>query len=498
MKVPVPGPSALSDMRLPDGFEVVIDKYARYLGEDVIVGGWPTRLVRLSPAAKDMIENCRLVVEGSRRAQVARRLLDAGIVQPRPRGTTHSEADVTVVVPVRARTAMLRRLLESLSGGPPVIVVDDGSADWEENARVAYEGGARFMRHMSCRGPGAARNTALRVIETPLVAFIDSDCVAPPGWLSPLLAHFDDPVVALVAPRIVALPVPKGGFGHLAKYEAARSSLDLGPTEALVGSRGRVPWVPSAALVARRGALGTGFAEDILVGEDVDLVWRLQNAGWHIRYEPSCVVWHEHRSSYRTWAMRKVHYGTSAAVLGKRHGHQVAPVVLAPWAAATWSLLLFQRKGTSALAAVILSVTGGALVRRLPPARRRYRVATHLLARGFAASGLQVASALVRAWWPLTVLASALCRPARRALLVAGTVDAVADWARHRPRMGPFSYMLFRRADDLAYGTGLWWGAVRQKSLEPLLPDLGDRARTLWRRPRLRLLSSPTRSTRTG
>ena len=214
------------------------------------------------------------------------------------------------------------------------------------------------MRHRKTRGPGAARNTALGMVDTPLVAFIDSDCVASSHWLRSLLPHFDDPAVALVAPRIVALDVPHPHSRVVAEYERARSSLDLGPNEALVCRHGLLSWVPSAALVARRAAIGAGFVEDIRAGEDVDLVWRLQDAGWRIRYEPSSMVEHEHRSSYLSWGMRKVRYGTSAAALGRRHGCRVAPVVLSPWAAVTWFLLLVQRKRTTLLAAVVVGGIG--------------------------------------------------------------------------------------------------------------------------------------------
>ena len=58
------------------------------------------------------------------------------------------------------------------------------------------------------------------------MAFIDSDCVPEGGWLEPLLAHFNDPMVAAVAPLI--LPVEVNPPTTLTRYEAVRSSLDRG------------------------------------------------------------------------------------------------------------------------------------------------------------------------------------------------------------------------------------------------------------------------------
>ena len=43
-----------------------------------------------------------------------------------------------------------------------------------------------------------------KLVTTPLVAFLDSDTCPRQGWLDALLPHFQDPRVALVAPRIVA------------------------------------------------------------------------------------------------------------------------------------------------------------------------------------------------------------------------------------------------------------------------------------------------------
>ena len=58
--------------------------------------------------------------------------------------------------------------------------------------------------------------------------------------------HQSHAAVALVAPRIVGL---QKADNLVARYEAVRSSLDLGPVPALIVPRSRVAYVPSAALV---------------------------------------------------------------------------------------------------------------------------------------------------------------------------------------------------------------------------------------------------------
>ena len=48
--------------------------------------------------------------------------------------------------------------------------------------------------------------------------------------------------------------------------------------------------MPTAALVVRRAVLEDGLDTALRYGEDVDLVWRLHDAGWRVRYDPAVVV----------------------------------------------------------------------------------------------------------------------------------------------------------------------------------------------------------------
>jgi cellulose synthase/poly-beta-1,6-N-acetylglucosamine synthase-like glycosyltransferase len=124
------------------------------------------------------------------------RLVQAGMAHPRP---TPQSRPATIVIPVRDRPTDLARLLATLTEPKgrltPLKVVDDGS-------RVPVVGA---LRREVAGGPAAARNDGLRGVETELVAFLDSDTVPPAGWIEQLAGHFDDPLVAAVAPRVRAL-----------------------------------------------------------------------------------------------------------------------------------------------------------------------------------------------------------------------------------------------------------------------------------------------------
>ncbi len=454
--------------RLPDGFRVVLDPRTRRRdGGAALLGGSPLRLLRLAPRARALLTGDALVVTDPTTAALAARLLDTGLAHP---DLAPGRPDqVTVVVPVKDRTAELDRLLRALRADlpdVPLLVVDDGSADPAATARVGAAHGARVIRHATARGPSAARNAGLAAATTTAVAFVDSDCVPVPGWLGVLAAHLADPRLAVVAPRIVALPADRSGW--VGAYEDAVSALDMGPRPAPVAPLTGVSYVPSAALLVRRSALGAGFDEDMQVAEDVDLVWRLAAAGWRVRYDPAAQVAHEHPARTGAWLRRRAFYGTGAALLAQRHGSAVAPVVMSPWSAAAWGLAVLGGKPGAVAAAGVLAGATAKLAPRLgdPPPTG---LAATLVVRGTWAAGRTLARSVTRHHWPLVVplLGS---RRVRRLVAVAATADAAAAWWPHRHEVGPLRFAAGRRLEDLAYGAGLWRGAVAARSVRPLLP----------------------------
>jgi mycofactocin glycosyltransferase len=479
--VPAPPGPRSPQGRLPDGFAVRLDSGTRRRdGGATLLGGSPPRQLRLSARAHALLAADRLVVRDATSAALAGRLLDAGVAAPDlpPAGADAAGEGVTVVIPVRDRTAGTARLLAALRADPAtravaVLVVDDGSADPAALAAVATAAGARVLRSDRTRGPAAARNTGLRAAGTPLVAFLDSDCVPRPGWLAVLRAHLADPRVAVVAPRITALTAAGGWLGA---YEAEVSALDMGPRPAAVRPFSAVAYVPSAALLVRRAALGAGFDETLRVAEDVDLVWRLSAAGWRVRYEPAAAVAHDHRLGTTGWLARRFAYGTGAAPLAARHGAAVAPVVLSPWAALAAAVLVLgagrrPRWLAPAVAAGVLATTSVRVAGRLAgDGPRPLGLSVRLVLGGAGLATRTLARAATRHHWPLAALAAALSPAARRRLAAVALADAVAAWWPHRAAVGPVRFAVARRLEDLAYGAGLWTGALRARDGRALLP----------------------------
>lgn len=466
---PVKDPRAAPGARrlpLPAGFGLALDPSVRAEeGGRVLIGGSPRRVARLSEqAAAELGSMQEGGAAGERARLLARELIDAGMANPRPPSVGAGE--VTVVIPVHERAAELDRCLGALGAGPSVLVVDDGSPDAESVAAVSARHGARLRRLESCGGPAAARNAGLADVDTELVAFLDSDCEPPPGWLDPLVAHLADPEVGVVAPRV--LPVEREHPGVRERYATARSPLDMGGAEGQVTPGGRISYLPTAAIVVRREALSPPFDTDLRFGEDIDMIWRLLDGGWRVRYEPSVVVRHAEPDSWAALLRRRRDYGTSAAPLSRRHGDRVAPARCRPLPGAV-SLLLLSRLLPGAIAVGAL----GALLRAVRG--RAVSLPVTFSVKSFAVSTAQdlvgLGRCATRIWWPVLALAAA-SRRGRRAAAALLLLPPLLEWARSRPPVDPVRWTIASVAEDVAYGSGVWKGCARERTLRPVLPVL--------------------------
>jgi mycofactocin system glycosyltransferase len=428
-------------------------------GGRALIGGSPLKVYRLTNAGAAVVDKIAAGNDVEPRAFVDR-LLDGGVIHPRPGRSALALTDVTVVIPAFRRP--IDSVVAACRGVARIIVVDDASP-----IAIRRPEGVELLRHERNLGPGAARNTGLALVTTPLVAFVDDDIAPPSGWLEPLLGHFNDERVAFVAPRIEST----AGAIALARYERVRSPLDLGREPARVRPRSRVSYVPAAALVMRTEAVreSGGFDAAMRVGEDVDLVWRLEEAGWRGRYEPGVVVGHEPRTTMRRWLEQRFAYGRSAAPLATRHHDAISPLAVSGWSVAAWG---FVAVGHPWAGAAVTAGTAGLLTRKLDGLDEPASESLRLAGLGTLFAGRQIASAITRTWWPIAAAASLVSKRARRIVAAAIIVPALADYLRDQPDLDPAAWIALRALDDAAYGAGVWVGCLREGSCEALRPDL--------------------------
>jgi mycofactocin system glycosyltransferase len=387
-----------------------------------VLAGSPLRMFRTTTAGSQVLDDLQRGASVTESVLVDR-LLDAGAIHPTAASISarHTVDDITVVTP------QLRTDATSHAVHDGRITVDDGSEPPLDGATVRLDENI---------GPAGARNAARPLVTTPLVAFLDADVDASPTWMQALLAHFDDPRVGLVAPRV------RGERG---------SPLDLGDEPGRIRAGTRVSYVPGAALVLRVEAFDAigGFDPTLRFGEDVDLVWRLDEAGWRCRYEPASVVWHRPRPTMTGRLRQHAGYGTSAAPLALRHPGALAPLRCNGWTAFAWAAVAGGHPVVGAATAV---GSAAALPRKLPgvPAMASIRLAM----RGHLQAGRQLAAALRRVWWPIVVIGALVSRRMRWIAVAAILTDPLAT------------------PNDVAYGWGVWSGMRRHRTLAPIVPRL--------------------------
>ncbi|HWF82727.1 MAG TPA: mycofactocin biosynthesis glycosyltransferase MftF [Streptosporangiaceae bacterium] len=479
---------------LPAGFRVELDSWTRQLTEELWFGGSPVRIVRLTPAGQAAWRELQPGRVTSRATGVlARYLTDTGLAHPVP-PTARVTPAVTAIVPVRDRTDLLARCLTAIGRDLQVVVIDDASRDPATVAQIAARLGAKLIRREVNGGPAAARNTGLAALASEgatcdLVAFVDSDCEPSPDWIARLAGHFADPLVAVVAPRITG----RAASTAAGRYTEANGALDLGGRPARVMPKSAVSYVPTAAVLARREALlnvardSRVFDETLRVGEDVDLVWRLHEAGWRIRYDPSVHVAHHEPATWAELLARRYRYGTSTAPLARRHPGDIVHLALQPWPALTVAALLARRPvlAAAAFGGALVStgyrlhradVPRAGLTRATAAATRQTWLGLGRYATQFAApllvAGIAMPSrgdsrghrqGLTRSWGRRAAAASLLLGP------------SLTAWARSPRSLDPVRFTLGRIADDIAYGLGVWSGCVAERTFEPLRPVIAWR-----------------------
>ena len=430
----------------------------------LVFGGSPPRLFRLTDGGVRVFET---VAAGRhvRPGPLVRRFLATGAIHPDVdvAGDVHDLdlATTSVVIPARNPCPVaLAALVAALGAVHEIVVVDDGSTQ-----PIAPLDGATVVRVGTPGGPASARNVGLERCTTEFVVFVDSDVsVDGTDAVATLLAHFVDESVVAVAPRVRSVPTPT----ILGSYEAANSPLDLGARPALVGPGRRVSYVATTMLATRADAVRAvdGFDESLRFGEDVDLVWRLVDAGGMCRYEPRAVVHHEPRRTWRAWARQRVDYGTSAAPLARRHPGLLPAVRLRRLPVATLIAAAIGARRTALLTAISSVGAMTVRLRRMGlPTGPAAVTSTRLALGAHVAIAGQLAEVVRRTWWPIALVASTFSRRARRVAAVAALAGAT--------RSGTPGRLPLRLADDALYGLGVWIGVVREREWQPLSMRFG-------------------------
>lgn len=225
---------------------------------------------------------------------------------------------VSIVLCTRNRPDGVRRTLESLTSlkheNLELIVVDNAPADESTLATVRQfqqvDPRVRYVREPQ-PGLSRARNCGLREASGEYIAFTDDDVRVDPLWVNGLLRGFDrDERVACVTGLVASssLRHPAEQYFDARVWWSSSCEPRLYTQERRLGDSALHPYAAGAFgtganFAARTAVLRTlgGFDECLGAGsptrggEDLDIFVRLLLAGCALSYEPSALVWHDHR-----------------------------------------------------------------------------------------------------------------------------------------------------------------------------------------------------------
>lgn len=232
---------------------------------------------------------------------------------------------VSVIIPTYNRRDLVQRALESVAAQTyrdfEILVVDDGSTD-DTRAVIESRPRVRYMFQENA-GPAKARNVGIRHSRGDLIAFLDSDDLWSPEFLSTqvdVLNRYPD--VALACARCV---VEK----RESKYHPTGQEIVVGD---LYPELYQQSFIRTPATVVRRSCLKEvgDFNESYRWCEDHDL-WLRIAARYPVAYVNRCLVHigrHGDNSSRDLMRQLDVHLTVALEVLEKNYDRRRIPQVV--------------------------------------------------------------------------------------------------------------------------------------------------------------------------
>ncbi len=234
--------------------------------------------------------------------------------------------DLTVVIPTRNAEQLLPACLESaLREGPHAIIVVDGEST-DRTIEVARQYGVTVISDEG-RGLPVARQLGAELAETKYVALVDADVVLPSGGLRQLRDELEESGYA----ALQAGALSTGGPGYWGRALAQHHQW----------GRSKNWFGLFATIFDRETLVRTGFDQQFASGEDIEIRWRLRQAGVRVGVSEQTIV--THRFADDSFAFARMQFNMDGRGLGKmiqKYGLRGAPLLALPGAAALRGLVL--------------------------------------------------------------------------------------------------------------------------------------------------------------
>jgi GT2 family glycosyltransferase len=186
-------------------------------------------------------------------------------------------------------------------GGWEVVVADNGSRDGGPDIvrdwAAARLPNLRLVDAADRPGSAHARNVGTAAARGDLILYTDADDVVAPGWVSAMSR------AAAGAWLLAGSDSPLRGNGRAAAPASRAPSF--------------LPWGRGGNMGVRREAFEAvgGWDEERLRGQDVDFSWRLQLAGYPLRFVPDARAWYRRPRTLWGLARHQFEFGARAPVL---------------------------------------------------------------------------------------------------------------------------------------------------------------------------------------
>ncbi len=199
----------------------------------------------------------------------------------------------------------LPKIIEN-STGYPIWIADNNSTDNSVSWLNTYFPEINILRISENLGYAGGYNYALNKIESEFYVLLNSDIEVSENWIQPVLDFMaTDENIAACQPKILAYDLPThfeyagaaGGYMDYLGYPFCRGRIfdtrekDTGQ----YNDERDIFWATGACLFLRGSAFkkANGFDERFFAHmEEIDLCWRLLNAGYRITYTGKSTVYH--------------------------------------------------------------------------------------------------------------------------------------------------------------------------------------------------------------
>lgn len=247
-------------------------------------------------------------------------------------------ADVSVVIVTRSNRKYLEPCLASLIGPPfrhtyDVVIVDNGSTDGTQDWLKATYPVVALIDNGANVGLSRACNQGIAASTGRYVLLLNDDTLVTAEALDGMVDFLDrTPEAGAVGGRLM---------NDDGTVQACYNSFSTLREEALIATRlgealwpgypsvmdatevARVDWICSACIMLRRAALdqvGLLDEEYFIYGDEVDLQYRLQKAGWGVYFLPGADTLHYGGRSLDRWRRRRMVYRGKMLFYRKHYG----------------------------------------------------------------------------------------------------------------------------------------------------------------------------------